>query len=69
VYWYGSYDPELFYKSDLARDVMGVYMFLDSENHEITNSWIHPLLYIGMVYDQTFNDRLLQHMRGDDVWQ
>lgn len=69
LYWHGPYDPELFYKSDLARDVMGVYMFLDSEYHEDTNTWTHRLLYIGMVYDQTLNERLLQHMRGDDVWQ
>ena len=69
LYWYGPYDPELFYKSDLARDVMGVYMFLDSEYHEDTNTWTHRLLYIGMVYDQTINERLLQHMHGDDVWQ
>lgn len=66
LHWYGPYDPELFYKSDLAMDVMGVYMFLDSEYHQGRNAWTQRLLYIGMVYDQTFNERLLQ--RGDDVW-
>ena len=69
LYWHGPYEPELFYKSDLAGDVMGVYMFLDSEYHEDRNTWTHRLLYVGMVYDQTFNDRLSQHMRGDDVWR
>jgi len=41
---------------------------LDSEHHEDRSTWTHRLLYIGMVYDQTFNERVLQHMRGDDVW-
>ena len=70
LYWYGPYDPELFFLEEIAREVMGVYMFLDSEHHEDAGTWTHhKLLYIGMVYDQMFNDRLRQHMRGDDVWQ
>lgn len=45
-------------------------MFLDSEHHEDRGTWTHhQILYVGMVYDQTFNDRLTQHLRGDDVWE
>lgn len=67
--WYGPYDLDLFHLGDIANDIMGVYMFLDSEHHEDRGTWTHHrILYIGMVYDQTFNDRLGQHLQGDDVW-
>lgn len=70
LYWYGPYEVELYHLEDIADDVMGVYMFLDSEHHEDRGTWTHhQILYIGMVYDQTFNDRLRQHLQGNDVWQ
>jgi hypothetical protein len=70
LYWYGPYKVDLFRLEDIADDVMGVYMFLDSEHHEDRSTWTHhQILYIGMVYEQTFDDRLGQHLRGDDVWK
>jgi hypothetical protein len=49
---------------------MGVYMILDSVHNESSGRWgTHRLLYIGQVYDQTFQERLRQHVRGDDVWR
>jgi len=68
--WYGPFQLETFDEYDVAEDIMGVYMLLDSEYHAARRTWTHhALLYIGMVYDQTFLDRLKQHMLGDVVWK
>lgn len=53
---------------------MGVYMCLDAEYDHETKRWAYhkgSLLYIGQVYEQTFMDRLNQHLREtgeNDPW-
>jgi hypothetical protein len=67
--WYGPFLLEEFSEWEISDEVMGVYMLLDSERNEERRNWVHhAILYIGMVYEQTFLDRIKQHLRGDDAW-
>ncbi len=72
--WYGPFRPENFWRTSIAREVMGVYMYLDSEFEKKTRRWRYyegSLLYIGKVYQQTFLTRLIQHIEEEgenDPW-
>jgi hypothetical protein len=68
--WEGVYNLERVDEYSGLDYTMGLYSILDSQFNSITQTWwSHRLLYIGKVYDQTFAERLKQHLAGDDVWR
>ena len=68
--WDGIFDASRIDEYEGLNYTMGVYMILDSIHNRASGRWgSHRLMYIGQVYDQTFQERLNQHVRGDDVWR
>ena len=63
--WYGPFRPENFWRTQFAREVMGVYMYLDGTFDTEARRWRYydgSLMYIGKAYQQTFLTRLVQHV-------
>lgn len=67
--WHGPFLLRNLYEyenSSLEEDA-GVYVFLDSER--LAEGWgNHKLLYVGMVYGRSFENRIPEHTREDDAW-
>jgi len=59
------------YDSDILDLRAGIYMILDSKPADKGWKRDHQLLYVGIVFGQSFYERMVKHQAGggDDAWR
>jgi len=71
--WYGPFLATALdtYDNDILDLRGGIYMILDSKPTDKGWKRDHELLYVGMVFGQSFYERIVKHQAdgGDDAWR